>query len=73
MSVTYSLTEGEISDEESESRKGYGIMGKSADGETASFPDVFTDRGRAEDLVRRCNEGELRLCHLLDVIYDTLN
>ncbi len=37
-----------------------------------SVPDVFTDEGKAEAFVKRCNELLLDLCHLDDVIEDLL-
>ena len=50
----------------------YGISASNSDGEVLSYKDVLLDRERMVDLIRRCNEGKLRLCHLLDVIYDAI-
>ncbi len=35
-----------------------------------SFVDLSSDRSAVEELVRLCNELELSLCHLPDVIED---
>ena len=35
-----------------------------------SFVDLSPDRGAVEELVRLCNELELSLCHLPDVVED---
>lgn len=67
MVCTYSLVEEKIGE-----RMTYGISASNSDGEVLSYKDVLLDRERMVDLIRRCNEGKLRLCHLLDVIYDAI-
>ncbi len=68
MICTYSLVE-----EKKNGRISYGIRATSGDGkEVAAFTDVFSEREQAEELVRRCNEGELCFCHLQDVVLDTI-
>lgn len=37
-----------------------------------SYPDIFFDKYQAEELVARCNESELSLQHLRDVVEDAL-
>lgn len=36
-------------------------------------PDISTNESLVEDLARRCTKGKLELCHLMDVIEDTIS
>lgn len=68
MICTYSFVE-----EKKNERISYGIKAKNHEGQEISyFSDVFSNREEAEELVRLCNEGELRSCHLEDVILDAI-
>lgn len=58
-------------------RDTYGILGREVDSDgltlqTVSFADVCCDKDWMLLLVKRCNEGQLALEHLYDVIYDML-
>ena len=49
----------------------YGIL-TSVGGEDIVISDITTDREALEDLVNRCNLGELDVIHLYDVVEDFL-
>lgn len=71
--MIYSLAEGVFTDEDGINRKTYGISAKDFNGNiSASYPDIFFDKRKAENLVELCNKSKLELCHLPDVIEDAL-
>lgn len=58
-------------------RNTYGILGREVDANGAtlqsiSFADVCCDKEWMSSLAERCNEGQLALEHLYDVLYDLL-
>ncbi len=69
----YRLAECTVYDEDGSAYRAYGIEARDAvDNIWKSYPDLFFDRKPAEELVLACNEGELDIVHLEDVIEDAL-
>ncbi len=67
----YSLQKGTYSDEEGIDHAVYGVCATDVCGNVLeSYPDIFFDEQKAERFVDLCNESELSLCHLQDVIED---
>lgn len=68
---TYELTTAHIDDWGDISYTTYGIRAVDGQGKTAMiFPDIDVDKASVQRLVDKCNEGELRLIHLRDVLED---
>ncbi len=73
MTCTYCMKQDVIRDEEKRPYAVYGIEAVSPEGKILlSFSDLFFDREKAESLVTLCNDGELSLSHLPDVVEDAL-
>ncbi len=73
MVYKYALTENIAYDEDNNPHSIYGIKAINSNGETIkAYSDVFFDREEAEQFVRRCNDGELSLIHLQDVVEDAV-
>ncbi len=71
--IYYFLEESGLEDEEGIIHDVFGISAKDSLGNTqASYPDLFFERQRAVDFVDMCNEVELEICHLDDVVEDEL-
>ena len=71
--MIYSLAEGVFTDEEGVNHKTYGISAKDfSKNISVSYPDLFFDKHKADNLVNLCNGSKLELCHLSDVIEDAL-
>lgn len=71
--IYYFLEESKFEDEDEIIRDVFGICAKDSEGNTrATYPDLFFERQRAVDFVDMCNEVELEICHLPDVIEDEL-
>ena len=71
--MIYSLAEGIFTDEEGGNHKTYGISARDFNGKvSASYPDIFFEKHKADNLVNLCNGSKLELCHLSDVIEDAL-
>lgn len=73
MTCTYCMRQDVIRDEEKRPYTVYGIEAVGPDGKILlSFSDLFFDREKAKSLVTLCNDGELSLSHLPDVVEDAL-
>ena len=69
----YSIIESMIYDEEQAIYRMYGIQAINKNGEPIkSYKNLFFDKKDAVSLVKACNEGQLSLIHLEDVIEDKL-
>ncbi len=70
---TYCLRIDSYVDEEGKSHTLYGIDAIDNKGLTVlSFPGVFCDKAKAVDLIKLCNEGDLSIIHLANVVEDAL-
>lgn len=68
---SYRIREDTVFEENKTCRLAFGIDIISPNGETiCSFSDLFCDRKQGEKFVALCNEGELSLAHILDVLED---
>ncbi len=73
MYCTYKLNETIIKDEDGMTYTLYGIDALDTNGNIVkSVKNIFFQRSRATNLINLCNEGELALTHLADVIEDAL-
>ena len=73
MSYTYKLNETTVEDEDGNVYIVYGIDAADKAGNIIeSFTDIFFERSNAESFVALCNECELSLIHLADVVEDVL-
>lgn len=71
--LTYQTREDIILSEDGKKYIVYGVEAVDTQGTIVlSFPDVFFDQQKAKDLAALCNESELALFHLPDVIQDAL-
>ena len=68
--VTYQIREDILYDEKNQARVAFGIDLVSKEGEKQSFPDLFSDEKKAENLIALCNEGNLSRVHFLEVLED---
>ena len=72
--MIYFLKSSEFEDAEGLIQDVFGIGAKDASGNMhASYPDLFFERQKSVDFVDLCNETELKMCHLLDVIADAIS
>ena len=73
MNYIYRLNETTVTDEEGKKHIVYGIDAIDKFGNVlASYTDIFFDRTKAENFVALCNECELELIHLPDVVEDAI-
>ena len=73
MSYTYCMRKDTIHDEDGKRYTVYGIEAVNSKGKILeSFPDIFFDRQEAKRFVNLCNENDLELIHLADVVEDAL-
>ena len=73
MNYIYRLNETTITDENGEKYTVYGIDAVNDNGYILeSHTDIFFDRLKAEEFVSLCNECELELIHLPDVVEDAI-
>lgn len=73
MSYMYQLNETNVEDEDGNVYIVYGIDAVDRAGNIIeSFTDIFFERSKAESFVALCNECELSLIHLADVVEDAL-
>ena len=73
MSYTYRVREDAIHDEDRKKYMVYGIEAVDSKGKILkSFPDIFFDRREAKRFVNLCNENDLELIHLADIVEDML-
>ena len=73
MNYIYRLNETTVTDEEGKKHIVYGIDAVDKRGNIlASYTDIFFDRTKAENFVALCNECELELIHLPDVVEDAI-
>lgn len=73
MVYTYQIREDRISDETGKEHIVYGIQAVDSAGHVVlAFPDVYFSRKKAERLVDLCNENQLELIHLADVVADAI-
>ena len=73
MYCTYKLNETIIKDEDGMTYTLYGIDALDTNGNIVkSVKNIFFQRSRATNLINLCNEGELALTHLDDVIEEAL-
>lgn len=62
-----------IYDEDANKYTVYGIEAVDSKGKVLlSFSDIFFDKQKAEHFVNLCNENDLELIHLADVVEDAL-
>lgn len=73
MTVRYFIREDEIFDEDGVAHTVYGIDVSIGGEVIRSIPDVFTEKNKAEKLIRLCNEGELSPIHIDDVVEAALD
>ena len=66
MKYFYHVAETKVMDERGVLHARYGLAA------TASMPDMFAERERAEQLARLCNELELSIIHFPDVVEDAI-
>ena len=71
--ITYRLREDCAFDERGACIPVYGIELLCGKEMLSSYPDLFTDRERAEVLVEACRSGEPAIAHLPDIIEDFLS
>ena len=70
---TYRVRNDIILDEERQAHTVYGIEAIGTDGEIlSSFPDVFSDKQKAECFAGLCNDEGLSLIHLQNAVEDAL-
>ena len=73
MSHTYRLNETTVKDKNGIVYTFYGIDAVKEKGKIVkSFTKIFYERSRAQDLVALCNECELSIIHLANVVDDAL-
>ena len=73
MSHTYQLNETTVKDKDGIVYTVYGIDAVNKKGKIVkSFTKIFYERSRAQDLVALCNECELSIIHLANVVEDAL-
>lgn len=73
MHYTYRMKETCLCDEQGTKWTVYGVEAVDATGNILScFSDVFFDRESAKSFVRACNEQEVELLHIRDVVDDAL-
>lgn len=73
MSHTYRLNETTVKDKGGIIYTFYGIDAVNEKGKIVkSFTKIFYERSRAQDLVTLCNECELSIIHLANVVDDAL-
>ena len=73
MSHYYHLRKDSVCDVEGNQYFVYGIDVSNHTGEIIlSFPDIFFDIQKAEDFVHLCNESDLELIHLPEIIENIL-
>ena len=73
MDYIYRLNEITVADEEGTIHIVYGIDAADKCGNIlASYTDIFFDRTKVEKFVALCNECELELIHLSDVVEDAI-
>ncbi len=68
MKTTYSVRTDTIFDEDRK-RTAYGL---NIEPNGISIPDIFTDKGRAEQLADTCNRLEVSPLHIYEIIEDLL-
>lgn len=72
MEVTYEMTCATMYDHEIGAYTSY-EMSASKDGKIIrSIPDISVNRNALEELVRKCNESNLAIVHMQDVVEDWL-
>lgn len=73
MVCTYRVRNDIILDEERQAHTVYGIEAIGTEGEVlSSFPDVFSDKQKAECFASLCNDEGLSLIHLRNAVEDAL-
>lgn len=72
MRCIYKLRTDQILDEENQKHTVYGIEAWEKGRCLQSVGDIFFDFQKAEEFVRKCNQLELSVIHLMDVIMDIL-
>lgn len=73
MVCTYRVRNDMILDEENKAHTVYGIEAIDTEGEIrASYPDVFSDRQKAECFAALCNDEDLSLIHFPNAVEDIL-
>ena len=73
MSHTYRLNETTVKDKDGIIYTFYGIDAVNEKGKIVkSFTKIFYERSRAQDLVTLCNECELSIIHLANLVDDAL-
>ena len=69
MRYTYQINQEALRDESGTAWAVYGIEAVDGDGNILfRFSDIFFSRERAEGFVRLCNEQEVELTHIRDII-----
>ena len=68
----YSVFEEKLESEEGIQYKAYGIRVRGYEGKDIVISDVTDDREALESLVRLCNDGDLDIIHIYDVVEDFL-
>ena len=69
---TYLVIEEHLEHPELGNYVSYGIKAMCGDSEVGYVSDVSVNKEFVEDVVRRCNEGNLDVIHLMDVVEDSL-
>jgi len=73
LGIKYILRKDTITDEEGNAFTVYGITAIDIFGIVLkTVPDIFFERGKAEEFIALCNSEKLELCHLFDVCEDQL-
>lgn len=72
MKCIYKLRVDQILDKKGDIHTVYGIEAWKKQQCIQSIGDIFFDFQRAEEFVARCNQSELSIIHLMDVISDIL-
>ena len=73
MDYAYTMRTDVIYDEDGKAFTVYGIEAISNSGEVLfSFPDIFFDIEKGKDFVKMCNDLEISLIHMPDVVDDAL-